>query len=158
MQVTLATDASKVAWGAHVHQVDAPTHSGELQLKSSADQVSQAAAPGALSRNARGSWTEHQRQEAIHILEMEAIINALDIFKDKLMNSCVRLWCDNQVCVNNIKRNYSDKYDIREQLKRMQAMLLSLQSSVIVQYIPTHLNKAPDTLTRANLGDEWKLK
>jgi ribonuclease HI len=84
------------------------------------------------ARSGRGVWAPAEQQEHIHLLEIKAILNALNLFKDKLANKCIRLWCDNQVYVETISRKWSKVAEIRRLLERLEMQLQEIDSTLVI--------------------------
>jgi hypothetical protein len=59
--------------------------------------------------------------------------------------------------VSGLQKEYSSKPNIQVQLKRIFALLRTYNSSLITQYIRSADNQAADQLSRANLGDAYRL-
>lgn len=79
MQLVLSTDASGVAWGAHVHGKWEETHtSGKVYNDNKLDTSTlRAHAVDESVRNMRSIFTETEREDWIHILEFKAVHRAL---------------------------------------------------------------------------------
>lgn len=151
LQISISTDASGVAWGAHVHSKwDATQTHGNIPLPA-ANSVPNA------DRNMRGQFHTDETSQPIHILEYEAVYRALKALTPHIRDSCVRIWCDNQVVVHGLKKGFSAKPAILQQIKRIHELLRQHHASIIIQWISTKDNIPADTLSRENLGDAFQL-
>ena len=52
----------------------------------------------------RGNFTEYEQTSPIHILEYEAVFKALENLAPLLRDTCVRLWCENTVVVQGLRK------------------------------------------------------
>ena len=158
MQIVISTDASKVAWGAHIHgKWTSDTSNGVLSLEEGDPSklfLALAAFPAEL-QNLRGAFDSGDREEHIHILEYEAVFRTLHALGASLQDCCIRLWCDNTTVVTGLTKEYSAKAPILFQIKRILTILQQHNASLIVQHIKSADNKPADTLSRAYVGDAF---
>lgn len=76
LQLSLSTDASGVAWGAHVHQAWSTTATcGHVDAPAGASYT-------APNKNMRGQFTDAEQDLPIHLLEYKAVIRALEGLKE----------------------------------------------------------------------------
>ena len=106
-------------------------------------------------RNQRGQFSQEEQAAPIHILEYRAVLNALTALKPQIRDTCVRLWCDNQVVCSGLLKEYSAKQDIHTLIKQIFNLLREANASIIPQWISTHKNVAADELSRTNVGDNF---
>lgn len=110
LQLVISTDASKVAWGAHIHgKWKSTAIQGLLNLEETSMQGESNEPihfPTQL-KNMRGAFDATDRTEHIHILEYEAVYHALQGLGDEIQDCCIRLWCDNMVVVAGLTKEFS---------------------------------------------------
>ncbi len=132
--MTISTDASKLAWGGHLHNQENRQHGGHMDFEST-----------------RAKWPLELQSEHIHILEMHAVLNTLTAFTMDLSNKAVRLLYDNQTVVAAIRNNFSKSAAMRQLLLKLNMFCVTYNCYIIPQWVSTHCNKAADTLSRINL-------
>ena len=103
----------------------------------------------------RGQFHTDETAQPIHILEYEAVYRALRALQPYLRDTCIRIWCDNQVVVHGLQKGFSSKPAILSQIKRIHQLLREYHASLIIQWISTKDNIPADTLSRENLGDAF---
>ena len=136
--MVLATDASLLGWGA--------TLTDPL-----------VAVPPPPPDMARGFWSTHERKLHINVLELEALIKAIQSFKTRLQGRIVQALIDSQVVFYLLRSFKSTRTEL---LKRLQTLLhiLDLQRIVLQpRWISTTANKLPNYLSRLQDKEDWQL-
>ena len=107
-----------------------------------------------------GSWTRGQCNLHINVLEMEAVLYALQAFLSHVRHKVIRLMCDNSTVVAYIRREGGTR---SFQLTRLTIRLLRYCDRHGIQLLPVHLpgsrNVTADALSRVGqtLMTEWCL-
>lgn len=112
IQLLLSTDASKVAWGAHVHGKWASSSNNGVIQNHLDEETNILEFPEGFPnelRNMRGNFSKSEQEDHIHILEYEAVFRALLALGHTISDTCIRLWCDNTTVVAGLKKEFSAK-------------------------------------------------
>lgn len=86
----------------------------------------------AADRNMRGQFHTDTAEQPIHILEYEAVYRALRSLSPHLQDTCIRIWCDNQVVVHGLQKGFSAKPAILHQIKRIHQLLREYHASLVI--------------------------
>ena len=71
----------------------------------------------------RGAFNATSREDHIHLLEYEAVYQALLGLGNELQDCCIRLWCDNMVVVAGLTKEFSQKPAIITHIRRILGLL-----------------------------------
>ncbi|XP_071160985.1 uncharacterized protein [Mytilus edulis] len=129
--LTLFTDASTLGWGAYLEGL-----------------------------TISGVWSPDLLEEHINVLEMKAVLFALNHFQMSLKNQSVILATDNTTVVAYLKNQGGTHSPSLYQIARDILLLcFQLQVHLVVRHIAGHLNILADTLSRslAPVNTEWEL-
>ena len=130
-EVTLFTDASSQGWGAQLGH-----------------------------RSLQGLWSPAQQAFHINVLELEAVLKAVQGFLPHLRRRVVRLMCDNATAVSYIKKEGGTR---SFRLTRLTIRLLKWCDAKGIVLLPVHLpgvrNVQADSLSRVGqvLSTEWEI-
>ncbi|CAG2239794.1 unnamed protein product [Mytilus edulis] len=127
--LTLFTDASTLGWGAYLEGL-----------------------------TISGVWSPDLLEEHINVLEMKAVLFALNHFQMSLKNQSVILATDNTTVVAYLKNQGGTHSPSLYQIARDILLLcFQLQVHLVVRHIAGHLNILADTLSRslAPVNTEW---
>ena len=121
LQIVLSTDASGVAWSAHVHgKWETGRHQGLLQAPEINNLSNRREIQLDPTRSTtQGQFSIEEQQEWIHILEYKAGLNAITNFKYILQDTCITLWCDCTTLVTGLSKNYSKNENICAYIKEI---------------------------------------
>ena len=129
--LTLYTDASNLGWGAFLE-----------------------------GHSVSGQWSPAQQLEHINVLEMTAVLLALQHFKSLLFQKPLVLATDNTTVVAYM-RNQGGTHSFSLYLLCKEILLLCANSQIhlVVRHVPGHLNVLADSLSRslAPVNTEWEL-
>ena len=125
-QMTLHTDASKLAWGAVLNST-VPAH---------------------------GFWRPRDRSRHITYLELLAVHHALQAFLARLRGRSTLLWCDNSSVVHILTNRTTRSPEMMALLRRVWWLLDSAGVDLRVRWISTHENDFADALSRGSPHDE----
>ena len=92
------------------------------------------------------------------MLEMRAVLNTLTMFQEHLQNKVVCLLCDNLVVVSVICDGFSRSQELCMILCMLHLLLLQLDLTLILQWIPSKSNAAADWLSRVNMSDNCHVR
>jgi hypothetical protein len=109
--------------------------------------------------NISGVWSPQEAQEHINVLELRAVLNALDGLQNHLHSKRILLLTDNTSCVAYLKKMGGMRSpalcDLTWEIYRLTQ---GLQVDLFVRHIPSRLNVLPDALSRRKpLLTEWTL-
>ena len=152
-QWCLTTDASEHAWGATLTR-----HPDLARVRPS---VSTAIPTPTLE--ARETWEEEiarqfqDREISVNVLELEAVLRAVRVFKTELRGKCVVLRCDNSSTVWDVLKWKSRSLPMNARLREL---FLSTRLSGIT-LLPQHIagveNTQADKLSRYLEASDWQL-
>lgn len=129
--LVIFTDASLEGWGAHC-----------------------------ASQFAQGSWSPQEQSLHINVLEMKAVLNALQAFSSTLKGNLVQVATDNSTVVAYINKQGGTKsWELCALLWRMLIWCQRMEISLTARHIPGSLNVIADQLSRKGqaLHTEWSL-
>ncbi|XP_069114520.1 uncharacterized protein [Argopecten irradians] len=129
--MTLFTDASMTGWGAYL---DGHCRSGE--------------------------WSGDQLSEHINVLEMRAVLLALQAFRKILHSKVVCVATDNSTVVAYLERQGGTRSHVLCALAiRVLLLCQEMQLTILVKHLPGRLNVLADTLSRRRqpVLTEWQL-
>lgn len=128
---TMATDASRLGWGATL-------------------------GPHLL---ARGSWRPHQQLEHITTLELRAVLYGVEAFLPHLRNSTVDLWVDNTAVMHSLNTWRSRSRHMMPVLQRIHKLCVTNHITLFgrVRYVETSRNVVADALSRVLDRSDWAL-
>ena len=132
--LSIYTDSSKDAWGAHIEMSSSMT-------------VSQ-------------SWKDHEKKLHINVLELKAIYLSLLHFQNILKNKKVMICSDNTTAIAYLNKQGGTKNWVLVQLSlKIMTWALQHQVSLKARHIPGKLNVMADKLSRPNqiMGTEWSI-
>jgi len=141
-QHVLTTDASELAWGATLQR---------------------AVAARGPPTEARECWEEEIAQQfqmgriSVNVLELEAVLRALKLFRRELRGSTVVLRSDNASTVWDLTKWKSRSPPMNMRLRGMFLCLHSEGITLIPQHIPGMENVEADRLSRYLEASDWQL-
>ena len=128
----LFTDASDTGWGAHL-----VFRTKELQ--------------------ARGHWSKDVGNRHITLRELLAVRLACMSFLHVLAGQRVQLYSDASAVVAALQQFTSRSVALREELERLQEMVVLHRITLDCQHIPGQLNAVADQLSRVVDREDWRL-
>ena len=89
---------------------------------------------------------------------MRAVFNTLTMLQEQLHHKVVCLLCNNSVVVSAIHDGFSQSQELRTILCMLHLLLLQLDLTLILQWIPSKSNAAVDWLSRVNMSDNCRVR
>ena len=128
--LTMCTDASLTGWGATLGD-----------------------------HHAEGFWLGEQDSMHINVLELLAVLRAIEAFRDLLRSQVLLLLSDNTTCVAYLRKQGGTRSTVMSDLTwEILHLLQQLQVRMVVRHIPSSRNVLADALSRTKpLPTEWSL-
>ena len=105
---------------------------------------------------AQGQWTQEQAEQSSTWRELKAVGMVLESLGNKLANSRVRWFTDNQNVVRILEVG-SRKLDLQQEVVRVFNLMLQYQIRIEPSWIPREQNQCADYLSRIIDYDDWQL-